>query len=454
MSKSILNYQKIWKTKPTAIQDLLLDSKNIRLDFENMSQDEIINDLFVNENAIQILQSIIDNGYFPDESPVVIKDKSKYIVLEGNRRVVSLKAMIAPNIVPHKYLNKIKLLMNGKSPLKKIDVCIAPSREAADKYLAAKHTKNTRRPWSALRRAYFYYAQKENGKKVEKLIERYKDVDIPKYIKMYEMHHIAMSLDNITDNVRKNISNKRTFDITTLERFYGDEYIRDWMNIEFDTNTGEVKVPKTKSFDRVYSRIVTDIVNKKATSRKNLSSKDSRKIYIDNVIKEILDGKKISKQNISKASSFKEKSSRTNVQKKKLIPTKIENTLDSHGIDEVLRELKSIDYYEFPNATVDMLRTFLEIVLRKFLEKKEQMPSPGRNGFISFETILRKSKHVLTTEEHANIAQVVEVLMQDKWYLDAINHNPDVFADHREAEKWWTKMEPVIKYIFNEFKTS
>mgnify|MGYP001614487363 CR=1 FL=1 len=454
MKKHIINYQKIWKTKPVDIQNLLLDSKNIRLDFENMSQDEIINDLFINENAIQILQNIVDNGYFPDELPVVIKEEKKYVVLEGNRRVVSLKAMINPNIAPHKYVTKINFLMNDRNPLRKIDVCISPSREAAEKYLAAKHTKNTRRPWSTLRRAYFYYAQKENGQKVAKLIERYKDVDIPKYIKMYEMHHIAMSLENITDSVRKNISNKRTFDITTLERFYSDEYIRDWMNIEFDPITGEVKVPKTNSFDKVYSRILSDIVNKRATSRRNLSSKESRKIYIDSVIKEILDGRKMPKKNISKADIFKEKSSKISVKKKKFISSKIENTFDSHGIDEVLRELKNIDYYEFPNATVDMLRTFLEIVLRKFLKEKSEMPSSGRNGFVTFEAILAKSKHVLTTEGHNDIAQIVRVLMDDKWYLDAINHNPDIFADYKDAEKWWHKMEPVIKHIFNEFKVN
>ncbi|MFH1890548.1 MAG: ParB/Srx family N-terminal domain-containing protein [Candidatus Kuenenbacteria bacterium] len=279
-SNKILNYQKLWKTKFVEVEKLFLDPENIRLDLEDMDQDEIINDLFVNEKAIEIVASIKEVGFFPDEPPVVVKEDGKFYVLEGNRRVVALKSMISPKIAPSKYVKNIRKIIGKARPITEIEVRLASSREDASVYLATKHTKNTRRPWTTLRRAYFYYAQKQKGFAVNKMIEKYKGVDIPKYIKYYEMHHIAVSLNGISDEIRENVANKRTFKITTLERFYSDDYVRDWMNININPDTGEVSVPKTESFDKVYSRVITDIVNKKATSREKLKTKESRKAYI------------------------------------------------------------------------------------------------------------------------------------------------------------------------------
>ena len=305
MQKEITNYQDKWPLAKVKITELILDIKNVRLDTEYESQDEIINDLFLNEEAMGILESIHQNGYFPDEPPVVVKENGKFVVLDGNRRVVSLKAMLSPNIAPSKYAAKIEKLMSGRKAIENIDVHVAKSRDEAMEYLAAKHTKTTRKAWSALRRAYFYYAQKENGQSVEKLIERYRGVDIPSYIKMYEMHNVALSLKGTSEEIKNKIANKRTFPISTLERFYSDKYIQEELGINFDKITGEATVPSGDDFDKVYSRVITDIVSGIATSRKELSKESDRKKYLDSIINEVLDKTKIEKKKTKPAFSFK-----------------------------------------------------------------------------------------------------------------------------------------------------
>lgn len=52
MAKKIVNYQYKWKREEVKIKDLILDIDNVRLGTENETQDEIINDLFSNEEAI------------------------------------------------------------------------------------------------------------------------------------------------------------------------------------------------------------------------------------------------------------------------------------------------------------------------------------------------------------------------------------------------------------------
>lgn len=452
--KKILNYQDLWSSKNVYVDELFLDPLNIRLEKQNWTQDEIINDLFANEDAMQILQNIYENGYYPDEPPVVVQEKGKFHVIDGNRRVVSLKAMIKPGITPDNFANRIRKMMKSFTPISKIEVRVATNRGDAQKYLAAKHTKNTRRPWTALRRAYFYYAQKEKGQTVEKLIERYKGVDIPKYIRMYEMHHIAMSLDGISDDVRKKVSNKRSFQISTLERFYSDPYVRDWLNIEFDVVTGEVKVPKTKSFDKVYSRVIADIVEQIATSRKQLENEKSRKTYVDGIIREVLGGEKIKKSNVSGVEKFKEKKVSERAAKSKLISSNILSTLDCAGVARVLWELQSIEYKRFPNAVADTLRTFLEIVLKDYLKKTQRLPNPRRNGgYIYLEDVLTKMEQELQGDtSNKGLVQVIQELKRNRWYLDSINHNPDVFAVDNRVEEAWDQMKPLVEYVFKDYK--
>lgn len=454
IKKKISNYQDLWNSKIVPVSELLLDPWNIRLEKQGWTQEEIINDLFVNEDAMQILNNIYENGYYPDEPPVVVKENKKSYVIDGNRRIVSLKAMLTPGIAPEHFANRIRKIMKNFTPISKIEVRVATNREDAQKYLAAKHTKNTRRAWSALRRAYFYYAQKEKGQTVEKLIERYKGVDIPKYIKMYEMHHIALSLNGISGEVRKKVSNRRSFQISTLERFYGDSYAQDWLNIEFNSVTGEVKVPKTEAFDKVYSRVITDIAEKIATSRKQLETEASRKTYIDGVIKEILDGAKVKKTNVSGAQKFKEKKVGAGAIKARLILSSFLSTLDCYGIDKVLWELQNIEYKRFPNASADTLRTFLEIVLKDYLKKTSRLPAPRRaGGYIYLEDVLDKIEQELKNDsQNKGLVQVVQELKNSKWYLESINHNPDVVAVDYRVEEAWGQMKPLVEYVFKDFK--
>lgn len=451
MKKQIINYQEKWKEQKVRVDDLVLDTKNVRLGTEYSAQDEIINDLFVNEDAIGILENIIQNGYFPDEPPVVVKEGAKFVVLEGNRRVVSLKAMISPGIAPTKFSGRIKKLMEQYSPIESVNVHVATSRDEAMEYLASKHTKTTRRPWTALRRAYFYYAQKEQGQTIEKLIERYKGVDIPGYIKMHEMHNVAMSLKNISEEIRKKVSNKRTFNISTLERFYSDKYVQEKVGIDFDKKTGEATVPSTTDFDKVYSRVVTDIESGIATSRKELSREPNRKNYIDSVVQEVLEGKVLSTKTKKPAASFKP--SKLAQTQKGLVPKTIIDTLESPGVGRVLWELQTIDYVKFPNAAADLLRTFLEIVLKKYLEEIGKLPPPKKTGgYIYLADVLAKMRSELASNAKHQQTQVIDEIVKNKWYLDSINHNPDVFAVEGRVKDAWDQVLPLIKWVFDDYK--
>lgn len=444
--KNITNLQKEWKEKEVAIEQLLLDEENIRLDIDNKTQDIVITDLFVNEKAMQILESIYKNGLFPDEIPVVIKYKSKYIVIDGNRRVVSLKAMLSPGITPKKYQHKIEKIMQGYTPIEKIKVIIAPSRKDVDKYLAAKHTKTTRRPWSALRRAYFYYAQKENGANIEKLIERYENKDIPKYIKMYEMQQVALSLNNISDYIRQKVSSKN-FEITTLERLYSDKYVQQKLGINFSNSTGQVSAPKNEAFDKAYSKIITDIVDGKITSRKEIKDPGDRKKYIDGFITKEISSK--TKVGVDKFTPKKIKAD----QQKFLVPNTINSTLESPGIARVMEELQTINYRKFPNVSADALRSILEGVLKKYFDRiGKSVPKKKGAKFTYLRDVLSHAKKHFNDNGNQEMKQIIECIESKKEFLEMINHNPSVFSTPDNTKDSWDIMQELFIFVFDDIQ--
>ena len=112
--KKSLDIYKNWKRISVVANDLDLDPQNVRLDLEQsvrskIDQGSIINDLFDNENALQILESIVEDGWFVDEVPIVIKSGNKHVVIEGNRRISALKALQNPLLAPRFYA-KVKSL--------------------------------------------------------------------------------------------------------------------------------------------------------------------------------------------------------------------------------------------------------------------------------------------------------------------------------------------------------
>ena len=115
-------------------------------------------------------------------------------------------------------------------------------------------------------------------------------------------------------------------------------------------------------------------------------------------------------------------------------------------------ELQAIDYLKFPNATADLLRTFLEIIIKKYLEEIKSLPAPKRNGgYIYLDDVLKKIKSDLQTATNHKLVQVISEIEKNKWYLDSINHNPEVFAVDYRVKEAWDQIYPLVKYIFETY---
>jgi len=449
------NY-KHWTRQKVNIADLFLDPENIRLQIEvKSSQEALINDLFLNENATQVLESIAANGFFPDEVPVVIKEDRKFVVIDGNRRIAALKVMTRPEIVPSKEISVKELLRStGALPLNQIEVVVAPNRNEVRHFLASKHTQNTRRPWRPLRQAYFYKAELERGKTVQDLREEYPGVEIEKFLRLINIHKIAKSIKYDSNQISKKVHNERTFPASTIERLYEDGQVRDFLGFEFDKD-GEVKIQiDRKEFEKGFKKIVQDVVEKVVDSRA-LNNEKNRTEYLDRFPKSEIPNKKKGSEVLT-SKDFKEAPIITK-KRTKLAPRDIQFTLQAPGVRRMLNELQAIDYHKFPNASHNLLRSFLECAIKAYFYQRGKAVKPAKGKkYVFLDDVLQEFKKEMDETKNTELSQVTQKIISDTTmkpysaqFLNATNHNPSVFAVDKDVENAWDTMEKLFRYILN-----
>lgn len=455
--KNELNRYVKWKRRTENIVDLCLDPNNIRLDIDNKSQDAIIIDLFVNENAMQVLKSISEHGFFPDELPIIINEKGKNVVIEGNRRVAALKAMLSPSLAG-KHEFKVKTIMKKVEPIKTIEVVMAPDRVSVDKLLANKHTEVTRRAWKPLRQAYFYHAQIERGRTIEDLKKDYPNVEIVKFIKMWEMHKVARSIDYGSLLTAEKVNNQRGFPVSTLERLYDDRAFREYAGFEFNQE-GLIKVTAQEAgFISLFKKIISDAVAEDIDTR-TLGTEDKRKEYYEKLPKPSAGNKSLSSEH------FKARRRAQTYERNKLDVSGISFQLPYPAVRRMFEELERInidDSKGFPNATHDLLRSFLECSLKAFYEKNNIVIT--KNGEYSF---LSDALRTFIENKDGDIARIFggkytalksvaqKISQQDMHeytthYMNQVNHNHLIFSDRQTVEKGWEILKPLFMAILGD----
>ena len=91
--------------KKVSVEDLKLDMNNFRIDRgESNDWKQIMLKLFDEEDIIEMAEDIISSGGLnPHENMLVVKEGGFNIVLEGNRRLLAIKSILHPHIVPDNY---------------------------------------------------------------------------------------------------------------------------------------------------------------------------------------------------------------------------------------------------------------------------------------------------------------------------------------------------------------
>lgn len=132
------------KKQPITIENLLVNPKNPR--FNPVEKQEEAISVMLKEMKVKIkklAEDIVDKGLNPGKSLLVLKDSDrKYIVLEGNRRLIAIKLITNPNMVKlddNTFQFFKKLHKQFHSP-KTLDCIVFTNEKDANHWIRLEHT--------------------------------------------------------------------------------------------------------------------------------------------------------------------------------------------------------------------------------------------------------------------------------------------------------------------------
>lgn len=141
------------------INDLKLDLDNPRLPSsfkaQKLNEKKIINWMLEDASIIELMLAIGQNDFFVGESLLVIEDqtnKGTYIVVEGNRRLSSLKLLQNPELATIHTKKIQKVLKETTKKPTKIPCILFDKRSDISQYLGYRHVTGVK-PWGMLEKA-------------------------------------------------------------------------------------------------------------------------------------------------------------------------------------------------------------------------------------------------------------------------------------------------------------
>ncbi len=248
-------------------KDLLLDSKNYRIDFKRYpSLDDAVKRLYLDEEIVEMIEGIVEfPGLYPHEKLIVIPNgNGKYIVKEGNRRVLAAKSLLGEISPPPSHKRKVEALKSKMkeedlSSLKQMGAVIYEMDDKAYmKILANKHSKIGYKNWGTISQwAYFNDLYELNKKDIDATaadLGRKKN-EVKGFIQNYKLFSYIRDLTYWDENHLREKIESNNLNATKFTRPLGWAVVKKGLDIDFKDDL-ELKIPveNKDNFDEILCR--------------------------------------------------------------------------------------------------------------------------------------------------------------------------------------------------------
>ncbi|MBB6610619.1 hypothetical protein H7F15_06195 [Pontibacter sp. Tf4] len=360
------------EVKLIPIADLLVNTENYR--FESVaSQKEAIDKMIYNQGMklLTLAEHILQHGLNPFD-PIQVNvsnhDSSKYNVLEGNRRTVTLKILHNPDLIDSDHADlkkKIKKLRDENSSrlITEVSCAVFDNPKEADVWIGLKHGYGASG------------AQTDGWDPLQK--DRYKERTEGKTSVTIQFINLMKNSADVPESIKKNIEK---IDATNATRLFGDPDVRSFLGIE--TSNGVIQsTVEEKEVIKGLVQVAKDLLDPKFTV-KRIYNKDDRKDYIASFPKTKIPNtsKKASKPwqfdggEPTPAPAPKKKATPAKKpipnpkERNKLIPRACKITISNAKVNAIYHELQDLDL-KYTNAAAVLFRVFVELSVDTYLEE-------------------------------------------------------------------------------------
>ncbi len=471
-----------WPTKALSVANLHLDAKNPRLGRETSSRAprEIIQYLFDNDKAIEVAESIVRSGYFPNEPLLAVKEGGRNVVVEGNRRLAALKGLREPGLLEGGVGGRVERLsrrITDPGSLKKVPVTIAPSRRATDRQIAGRHVGTPVLAWQAENRASFILEKLNEGYSNDELRDAlgFTLTDIQKARQTRAIADMARSLD-LSEELKAKLDNPRAKLFTTLGRVFNSSVGRDCLMVKTDPDHGLRGTTTKKEFVRGLTKLVTDVALGTADSRSLNTNTDIEKYFKawkpqerpkkkrgTFVPSDVIQGQSVASATAKPKAPPPKRSKRAC---KTVLPPDFKIRHGNERLLDLHRELRGLKPDTYPNAGAVLLRVFLELGVRHYLERIGELKTitdriKKKKGALPFGVptmrqlvpeITRIAKSKLPTGKANLVEKAITYNAKAPFTisdLHAFVHSEDMPGE-RDIRQFWNRTEPLFRLMLEQ----
>ena len=472
-----------WPTVQRAVASLHLDKKNPRLGREtsNRAPRQIIQYLFEHDKALEIAQSIVARGYFPNEPLLAIKEGEHLVIVEGNRRLAALKALREPGLLEGTYQRKLERLVRqivDPAVITKVPVTIAPSRRATDRQVAGRHIGTPVLAWEGENRASFILDKLTEGYTDDQLRDQlgFSNTDIQTARQIRAIADMARSLD-LPEELKAKLDSPRAKVFTTLKRVFDSSVGRDYLMVAPDNDHGLRGRTTKAEFLRGFTKLVADIALGNASSR-TLNTNENIRQYFESwnvqdrptkkrgffVPSDIISGRTVASPADKPKASATKKSKTASLT---VVPKDFKIRFGNDRLVDIRRELRRLKRHEFPNAGAVLLRVFFELAVRDYLDRTGDLPAiikkletkekrklpygaPTMKQLAPEITRLAKAK--LRPSEATLVEKAIRYDAAAPFSISELHgfvHQADLPSD-RDIKQFWKRTEPLFRLMLEQ----
>jgi hypothetical protein len=354
-------------SKGLDVDELLLDLENPRISRAG-SQREALQKIIEDQDVklVVLAESIVTDGLNPMDRWLVLKstsERGKYVVLEGNRRLATLRLLNNPSVMNDlevrapvkKRLEVLAKQFNFKN-IEPIDCYEIDDRADAATWLTQRHTGENQGSgivnWGGVATARF----------------RGRDPAL-------QALDLVTTHGSLSEEEKKQIED--WFPISTLDRLLSTPAVRTKFGIEISDSKLKTNLPAAeviKPLRRIVLELATEAVNVS-----QLKSKEQMLAYVSKFGKDLPNLNKrsgktkpvdeLGERDFKPASPKPKPKPKPVPVRKTLIPRDCYLTVSNAKIAEVTKELRTLPLSEYPHSISVLFRVFLEQSVDHYLTK-------------------------------------------------------------------------------------
>jgi hypothetical protein len=446
------------KTKEIRVTDLQLDTTNYRTGKQNDQRDAIRALIEEQKNKlVNIARDIMEYGLSPLETILVVPvpdEKSRFTVVEGNRRVAAMKLVNQPDLAAdttwHNAFKRLHKSAPGQVP-KKVRCAIAKSKEEAFLWIQRRHDTGLKgaglESWSTIAQYRAHAAQGRSAPEFDAL-------------------EFTLAHGKLDPDVEERV-NGQDFPITNLKRLLDSSYVTE--QLELDRGETYLSTTANKKWVLSMLREFVTIISREEHDGQKFSVKDiydlpaQKKFFNKIESKHPKPSKSTRRWTINadtsvaeaeRSSQKKKKPHRPTSERKRLVPNNTDVRPPIGRANDILHELRRLEVEQYRNAVSVLFRVFLEFSVEAYMDRRS-VTSVTLNDSLK-DKIKGVAKHMQTNGIMdkkallaANKAANDPTSMFSTVQLNAYVHNQKFYPSASELKTSWDNLEPFIVKLWH-----